>query len=350
MLRWLCLSFCLVASTAWAQSIDIQTMRALQAAQAAQARGDLSSALNSLNEAGPAKDSYAEVLIWRNMAYLLWQQDKQKQAFDLLQKAYQSTHLNDTERQEDALNLARLAIQTEQPKQALNYLESVPATEETLELSIYAWQMLKRYDKALPLAERYLAQQKTIADQWLNFMVAANVELKRFDAAERWQKRLLARYPTRVQQWVQLAGIQQLADNHVKAFATLRTAYQQGLDFTADDLDRLVILSSAADQPWQGVRLLEALMQEGTLPRTVARQERLAQLQWQAREHSDALAAYQRLAKQSQQAKHWMAVVQLASEQERWEEANQALQAAASAGANRTEVRSWQDWIAASVE
>lgn len=333
-----------------AQTIDVETMRALQTAQTAQGKGELDKAVQALNAAQPEKGSYAEVLVWRSKAYLLWQQSQTGQAFKLLEQAYKSSHLTEDERKEDALNLGKLALQLERPQQALGYLDKAVQSQETLELSIYAWQSLKRYDKALPLAERYLAQQKSISDQWLNFMVAANAELKRFEVAERWQKRLLARYPQQVRQWQQLAGIQQMADNHVKAFATLRTAYQQGLTFSASDLDRLVALASAADQPWQGARLLKRLMEQGTLPRTVARQERLAQLQWQSRERNLALAEYRRLAEQSQQARHWMTVVQLASEQELWDEARQALQAAAKAGANRNDVRSWQDWIAMSVQ
>lgn len=349
-MRWLVLCCCLLSGLALAQTIDIKTLRALQAAQSAQEQGEFNKAEQLLRQLQPEKGSYAEALIWRTHGYVVWQKNHIAHAVQLLEQAYKSGQLTDEQRQEDALSLAKLNTQLERPKQALAYLEQVLDSQESLELRIYNWQMLGRYDQALPLAERYLAKQSVISDQWLNFMVAANAELRRFPAAQKWQKQLLTRHPQQVAQWRQLAALQQMSGNYVQAFATLRTAYQQGLAFSEADLDQLVALASAAEQPWQGARLLNELMQQGRLTKTTARQERLAQLQWQSRERSLALAHYQRLAEQSQQAKHWLTVVQLASEQELWPQAKQALQAAAKAGASRKEIRNWQDWLNTTTE
>lgn len=349
-MRWLVLCCCLLSSLATAQTIDIKTLRALQTAQSAQERGDLNKAEQVLRQLQPEKGSYAEALVWRTHGYLVWQKNHIGHAIQLLEQAYKSGQLTDEQRQEDALSLAKLNTQLERPQQALTYLARVTENQESLELSIYNWQMLGRYDKALPLAERYLAKESTVSEQWLNFMVAANAELKRYPAAQKWQKQLLARHPQQVAQWRQLAALQQMSGSYAQAFATLRTAYQQGLAFSEADLEQLVALASAAEQPWQGARLLTELMQQGRLKKTPARQERLAQLQWQSRERSLALAEYQRLAEQTQQAKHWLTVVQLASEQELWPQAKQALQAAAKAGASRKEIRNWQEWLESSAE
>ncbi len=351
-MRWLILVFSLFCAPAMAQSqtIDFKTLRALQSAQQAQQQGELDKAARILAGVQAEPGSYAQALVWRTEGYLVWQKNHNAHAFDLLQKAYGSGQLDEQQMLEDALALASLSLQLDKPQQALEYLQQTSQSRQQLELSIYAWQLLGRYDKALPLAEKYLAGQTDISEQWLGFMVAANAELKRYAKAQQWQKKLLALHPQQVLQWRQLAGIQQLAGEYQQAFATLRTAYQQELAFSDADLDMLVALASAAQQPWQGAQLLGSLMQQGRLASTAARQERLARLQWQARERGEALQQYQALAQQSDQAAHWLMVVQLASEQEDWSLARQALQSAASSGASRKQVRSWQDWIEQSAQ
>lgn len=341
-MRWLVLCGYLVSSVALAQSIDFNTLRVLQSAQSAQAQGDLTKAEQLLKQLKPEQGSYAQALVWRTQGYVLWQKSANRTAIKLLEQAYTSGHLTPEQKQEDALSLAKLSVQLERPKQALRYLTDLPDNQTTLELRIYSWQMLERYDRALPLAERYLAQANAVSDQWLNFMVAANAQLRRYSAAQNWQKKLLARHPQQVAHWRQLAALQQMSGSYVQAFATLRTAYQQGLHFSEADLDQLISLASAAEQPWQGARLLTQLLEQGRLTQTTARQERLAQLQWQSRERSQALTHYQRLAQRSQQAQHWLIVVQLASEQQQWSHAKHALQSAAQTGATHTELHHWR--------
>lgn len=346
-MRWLFFGCCLVSAMAVAQpqTIDIKTLRALQGAQNAQQQGNLDKAEKILASVEAEPGSYSQALLWRTQGYLAWQKAQNANALQLLEKSYNSKLLEQDQLREDALALGKLCLQLDKPKKAINYLQQANESNERLELSIYAWQMQGRYDRALPLAEKYLASQSQISDQWLSFMVGANAEQKRYAQAEKWQKRLLARHPLQVGHWRQLAGIQQMGGDYARSFATLRTAYQQGLKFSEADLDQLVALASAAQQPWQGARLLESLMKQGHLPVTAAREERLAQLQLQSREKGQALKQYQKLARKSQKPGHWLTVVQLASEQENWDVAREALQAAAKSGASRKQVRSWQDWL-----
>src|SRR5690606_25709863 len=122
-----------------------------------------------------------------------------------------------------------------------------------------------QHAKALPLAERYVQANPNAGDTWLQFLVGANAELKRYEAAERWQRRLLLRHPHQTKTWRQLAGLQQMAGDEDKALATLRAAHAQGLRFSESELDNLVLLASAAGQPWQGAKLLEGMLESRLL-------------------------------------------------------------------------------------
>jgi len=344
----LCLGLFSALALAQPQTIDYRTLRALQEVQKEQEAGNLDKAMSILAGVEVEPGSYAQAMLWRSEAYLVWQRNHYAHALQLLEKSHASGLLGAEEMAEDRMALARLNLQLDKPEPALRHLARVQESREQLELSIYAWQLLERYDKALPLAVKYLAGEQQISEQWLGFMVAANAGLKRYAQAEKWQKQLLARHPQQVRHWRQLAAIQQQADDYPRAFATLRTAYQQGLEFNEGELEQLIAMASAANQPWQGAKILARLLQQGRLADSLQRQERLAQLQWQAREKEAALEYYRKLAQRSQQAQHWMTVVQLASEQENWALAKEALQAADKSGAARKQVRSWQSWLEAS--
>lgn len=334
----------LQAVSAASQSIAPDVFRALQTAQAAQQAGKFTEARQALRSVKVKPDSLEQVLLWRSEGYLVWAQGHSKHAIDLLDQSLNSGQLTAEQATEDRLNLAKLSFSVKNYSQTLKYLEGAATTDETLEMRIQAWQGLGRLDKALPLAEQYLKGKKAIDDNWLQFMVGANAELKRYAQAEQWQKQLLQRSPDQLNAWKQLAALQQMAGQHAKALATLRTAYSKGITFKSSDLDSLITLASASGQPWQAARLLEGMLQHGMLARNATSQERLAQLYWQARDYPNAAAQYAQLAKQTGKGQHWLNLAQLEIQQGRWDAGLQALTAAEKAGANPQQVRAWRDW------
>lgn len=348
MKRWLVLLGCLYCGLLSAQTVDPEVLRALQQAQAAQAKGEHARGLQTLEALKPEKSSFAEALVLRNKAYLAWQAGQEQKAASYLQQALQTGQLSAEERQEDGLNLGKLYLQLKQPAQALAALKGQPQSSEVLQLSIQAWQMQGRYDQALPLAERYLAGQQSIANEWLQFMVAAHANLKQYSQAARWQQRILKREPDSFAHWKQLSGLQQAAGESAAAFATLRTAYAKGLQMQAQDLQQMLAMATAAQQPWQGARLLQQLVAAGKLPNDAQQQETLAQLYWQARERSKAIELYRQLAERGNKAEHWLILAQLAMQQQDWTLSAQALDAAQRAGASRRRVQSWRDWLESS--
>lgn len=350
MKRWLILCAVLYCGLSQAQTVEPAVLQALQQAQAAQAKGDAARGLQILEGLKPEKDSFAEALVLRNRAYLAWQAGQPQKAATLLQQALRSNQLSKEERLEDGLNLGKLHMQLKQPQAALTALKGQPQTSEVLQLSIQAWQMLGRYDQALPLAERYLAGQSQIEPQWLQFMVAAHANLKQYGKAAHWQQRILRTNPDNFAHWKQLAGLQHAAGQAAQAFATLRTAYRKGLAMNAQELEQMLSLAVAADQPWQAARLMTQLIEQGRLNNDVRRQETLASLHWQARDRKTAIRMYSKLAGQGNKAEHWLVLAQLAMQERDWELGSRALDSAATAGASRKRVQSWRDWLESSRE
>lgn len=341
----LLISLLFVASAQAAQSIDPLVFRALERAQTAQEKGDYSSARQALAQAKAKPDSLEQTLLWRSQAYLAWAEGNNKQALELLEKAVASGKLDEQLIVGERLNLARLNLLQGRYAKVVSLLGSAgQGNEEVLQMLVQAYQGLGQHAKALPLAERYMKANPNAADSWLQFLVAVNAELKRYEAAERWQRQLLLRHPDQAKGWRQLAGLQQLAGAEDKALATLRAAHAKGVVFSESELDNLVLLASAADQPWQGAKLLQGMLESGLLASNATRRERLAMLWWQARERAPAARIYRELAEQSGAAKLWLNVAQLELEQAHWQAGLEALKQAERAGAERGKVRAWREW------
>ena len=352
-MRRLLLALCVCALSAQAlaaQSIAPDVFRALQTSQAAQQAGKFAEAEQALRAVKTKPNSLEQALVWRSQGYLAWAQGHPKSAITVLTQAFKSAQLTAEHITEDRLNLAKLNFSAKNYNQALQYLQKATQTNEVLEMQIEAWQGLGRLDKALPLAERYLKGKSTINDNWLQFMVGANAQLKRYKEAEQWQKRILQRSPDKINAWKQLAALQQMANQHSKALATLRTAYAKGISFTQSDLDSLIALASASDQPWQAARLLEGMLKSGLMNSSQSTQERLAQLHWQARDYPSAAKQYTQLAQQTGKGQHWLSLAQLEIQQGHWNAGLQALNSAEKAGANSQQVQNWRDWAQSRID
>ncbi|MBP8202980.1 MAG: hypothetical protein KAX70_03580 [Pseudomonas sp.] len=330
------------------QNIDPLVFRALDAAQTAQKQGNYSAARRALDAASGQPGSLEEALLWRSRGYLAWAEGQNGQAIELLENVRKSGTLDAELQMAETLNLARLNLSEQRYPRVLSLLTPLHADadshEEVLQMLVQAYQGLGQSVKALPLAERYVQANPQAADSWLQFLMAINADAKRYLAAERWQRQLLTRQPNNVQGWRQLAALQQLGGRHDKALATLRAAYQKGLRFSESELDSLVLLAGAAEQPWQGAKLLAGMLEQGLLPRTHMREEQLGLLWWQARERQQAAQIYRELAARSGNAKHWLHLAQLELEQARWQAGLEALRHAERAGAERSKVRAWRNW------
>lgn len=348
MYRWLLLVMLSAAALPGMaqQTVDPAVFKALNAAQTAQQKGDYAAAQRALDGVQAKSGSLEEALVWRSKAYVAWSAGSNGQAIDWLDKAVRSGKLDAEMLAGERLNLAKLNLGERRYAKVVELL--VPnqgtASEEVLQMLVQAYQGMNQPAKALPLAERYVQANPKAADIWLQFLVGANADLKRYAQAERWQRQLLARQPNDAKGWRQLAALQQMAGSNDKALATLRAAHSKGLRFSESELDNLVLLAGAADQPWQGAKLLAGMLDSGLLANTAARQERLGLFWWQARDRAAAVRVLRPLAERSGNGKHWLYVAQLELEQSRWQAGLDALARAERGGAERGNVRSWRQW------
>lgn len=141
-------------------------------------------------------------------------------------------------------------------------------------------------------------------------------------------------------EWRRAAGLaQQLADAG-RAAAIWEAGWQRGVLAGSDDLEQRIRLHLAGGTPARAAELLAQSLANGDLSDSLEHRRMLASAWQAARDHDQALAAWQSLAKQSAQADDWLRLGQLAHGWGRWVLAGQAFKRARSLGAGEA-----SDWL-----
>ncbi|HDZ57950.1 MAG TPA: hypothetical protein ENI17_14845 [Pseudomonas xinjiangensis] len=342
----------LVSGAASAQQpIDPGVFAALNSANQAQQAEDYQRARTSLEAAleTSREGSIERALVEQRLGYLAIARDRNDEAIRWLTSALTHGQLERDAARQDRLNLAQLNAIEGHYQEAASLLEQeraqAPLDMAFKRLLVQSYNRLEQYEKAVPLAEQVVNETARADSVWYQLLVGMNYQLERFAQAERWLKVLLKREPGNAEHWRQLAGIQS-ADGRQKAAAgTLRLAHEAGIDFSAADLERMVALQLQAGAPWQAARLLEALLQQQLLSASNTRNEYLAQLWQQARDHTRAQAAWTALAAQSGEAEHWLRLAGIQLEQGQWTDLLSTL-AQAEAAASTQQQRQIAQWRA----
>ncbi len=360
-MRRLLLLLCLlplVSLQAQTQSVDSVVYRALNNAQQAQDAGDLAQAQLTLREAlaSAREDSLEAALLHQRLGYLAIARDDYPAAIAGLRAALDSGQLANEAARQDQLNLAQLYLLREQAQPAIELLlaarREAPLPLSSKRLLVQAYMQTSDYRAALPLAEAVVAADASVEDTWYQLLVGLNHRLQRYPAAVDWQQVLVRRNPGSIGAWRQLAGLQSMAGQQQAAAASLRLAREAGLNLTEQDMDNLIALQVQADAPWQAARLTEELMAADLLAPGPSRQQQLAQLWQQARDHERAMAAWTQVAEASGRADHWLQLAGLHLQQADWPALMAALERA-DANANsrqRQQIAAWRSYARQHIE
>lgn len=142
-------------------------------------------------------------------------------------------------------------------------------------------------------------------------------------------------------EWRRAASLAQQLGDAGRAAAIWDAGWQRGVLAGSDDLVQRIRLHLAGGTPARAAELLEQALAEGDLPDSLEYRRLLASAWQEARDHGQALAAWQSLATQSEQADDWLRFGQLAFGWGQWEQARSALERARALGSGVAD-----DWLA----
>ena len=144
--------------------------------------------------------------------------------------------------------------------------------------------------------------------------------------------------------WRQLSSLYSEQDQQMKAFATLETAYVNGLIEEEKDIILLAQYYSTFENPHRGGQLLASEMEKGNVEKTVENLELLSQLWSQAREHGKAIPVLREAASLSDKGSLSFRLGQALLADEKFEAAEDAFETALDKG-GLDDARRAETWI-----
>ncbi len=277
-------------------------------------------------------------------AYVL--QGKHLQASKALEQALATGALPETQRAQVLYTLGQLYLGLDQPGKAVKaleqWLQSAPRVQPQDRVMLaQAYAQLKHYRKALRQINRALQETNQPQEEWIALRLAIHYQLKNYQAAAADAKTLIRLHPDRERFWQQLVGLYQLAGHPMTATAAMELESHLGLLDEERELLNLISLLRAIHTPYLAALRLKTAINQHEIRANYKHLDLLATLWAEAREFERAIQTLKRAAKLSHDSKIWLRLGQLYYEQEKWQEAADALRTAIQRGKLENPGKTW---------
>ena len=245
-------------------------------------------------------------------------------------------------------NLAQLYFIDERYEESIRFFEEwmegdVEVTHLAYFMLAAAHYNLEDYEAAIEPIRKAIETSDEPKKRYYELTNAVYSNLDYMEERTRLLERMIEIWPDNLNYWRQLASLYLQQDEEFKSFATLETAYINGLIENEDDILLLAQYYSNFENPHRGARLVEEEMEAGRVERNVDNLELLSQLWSQAREHARAIPVLREAAKMSDEGELAFRLGQSLLADEKNEEAEQALESALDKGGldDRQEAEAW---------
>lgn len=394
--RYSLLLLCCLSLPLWAAqpSLTPQLYKKFTQAQELIAAANWEKALQALQPLSESKQAYARALAWQSKGQIYLQQKQLPQAERAFQRALAEQALPSQDQRQVQHALARVQLHQQQWQAGTaglaDWLQwAQKQAKSGVELADYL--ALAQGYQQLGQKQALLRLLETVPSAWwrqaeaaplLQLAVATAVAEQDYPGAARWQQHWLEhQQPQDGAAWLQLANLQIRAGQHSQALASLRLAWQQRL-LDEQGIELLQQLYRHQGLPMRAAEVLQQAMAEQRLPASLVWQQHLADAYLQAKAYEQGLAVLVAMAEQQPQTPPWLlrlAQLQLQlrqwqpalhtleqvlatpqadlataftlrgialAHQQRWQEAEQALQQALAQQPQSAQAQLWLDYIA----
>jgi tetratricopeptide (TPR) repeat protein len=279
------------------------------------------------------RDEYEQAVILQAMAHVRMQQDRLADALTLFQRAIDLNTLPNNQHFDMILTVANLYYGMERYQDALNQLDLwfcvIPpdqgdvASVWVMKASIHA--QVDEYREALTAIDRAIALAEEPRQQWYQLKLGMHIELNEFPQAIEVLGILIPMEPDNKIFWLQLSGLYAELNNDERAMSTLKLAYHRGLLDRQSEFLQLASLLQTQGAPRRAAEVMEDGIERGIVEGTQRHWEMAAGAWYEARELDRALVAYENAGAQATDGRIDLQRGFLLVDQERWEEARDAL-------------------------
>ncbi|RFF27748.1 MULTISPECIES: tetratricopeptide repeat protein [unclassified Wenzhouxiangella] len=296
-------------------------------------------ALESLLERNE-RDDYASATIVQAMAFVRAQQERYQEAIDLFQRAIDLNRLPNNQHYEMILQVAQLHYTLERHQDALDQLDIwFCVTPDDQQNKVTVWVMkasihaqIEEFRNAIEAIDRAIALSDEPKENWYQLKLGMHFELEKFNEATEVLKILLRMSPDKKDYWVQLASVYAQLDRNRDSMAVLSLAHRKGLLERETEYLQLASLQQEFDFPRKAAEVLQEGLEQGIIENTGQNWEMAGGAWYEARELEKALEAYEEAGAQSDDGEIDLQRAFILSDQERWEEAEEALSRAVDLG------------------
>jgi tetratricopeptide (TPR) repeat protein len=301
--------------------------------------GEAYEGLESLLERNQ-RDDYASATILQAMAFIRAQQEDYREAINLFQRAVDLNQLPNNQHYEMILQIAQLWYTVEEYRRALDQLDiwfCVTPDEQTnktqvwvMKASIHA--QIEEYRNAIEAIDRAIALSDDPKENWYQLKLGMHFELEEYNEAVEVLEILIRMSPDKKDYWVQLASVFVQLERNRDSLATLSLAHRKGLLDRQAEYMQLASLQQEFDFPRKAAEILEEGLERGIIENTRRNWEMTGGAWYEARELERALDAYERAGAQAADGEIDLQRAFILTDQERWEEAEEALTRAVDLG------------------
>jgi tetratricopeptide (TPR) repeat protein len=301
--------------------------------------GEAFPALQSLLERN-TRDEFARATILQAMAFVRAQQEQYGEAIDYFRQSIDLNKLPNSQHFQMILQVAQLLYTMERYQESLDQLDIwFCVTPDDQEDKVNVWVMkasihaqIEEYREAITAIDRALSLSDDPQEGWYQLKLGMHLELEEYEPAADVLQILLQMSPDKKTYWVQLASVYVQLERNRDSMAVLQLAYRKGLLDRQGEYMQLASLQQEFDFPRKAAEVLEAGLEQGVVESTRRNWEMAAGAWYSARELDKALVAYERAGAESTDGEIDLQRAFILSDQERWEEANEALTRAVDLG------------------
>lgn len=287
-----------------------------------------------------SRDDYARATILQAMAFIRAQQERYEEAIDLFRRAIDLNRLPNSQHFEMILQVAQLLYSLDRHQEALDQLDiwfCVTPDDQTNKVTVWVMKasihaQIEEFRNAIEAIDRAIALSDEPKENWYQLKLGMHFELDEFQEAADVLQTLLRMSPEKKDYWIQLASVYVQLQQNRDSMAVLQLAYRKGLLERESEYKQLASLQQEFDFPRKAAEVLQSGLESGIVENTRRNWEMTGGAWYAARELEKALNAYERAGAQATDGEIDLQRAFILTDQERWEEAEEALTRAVDLG------------------
>ena len=286
-----------------------------------------------------ARGNYEKALLAQALAQVEWSRSNYDAALTNFETAVRLDALPDLTHFSLMYQISQLYYMKNRYDEALDKLalwmckvpkEKITPAAYYLQAAIYAAK--KDWKNVVPAIDTAISMSDEPKEAWYQLKLGAHFELEQFPRVAQTLEVIVQYWPDKKVYWIQLSQIYYKLKKDDEALSVLALAYRRNMLDKQSDIMYLSSMYSNKDVPFKAAKVLQKGMEDGIVESNKRNWTIVADAWFAAEEMENALAAYEKAGKASDDGEIDLRRAYILVDMERWDEAALAVKAALDKG------------------